>query len=161
MCFYPEFENVSCFSKYNFKIFKVNKWPWASLNICDHPYYYNTQIKQWVLHVKPVRPPKAPSSLAFTVTLANVCFHQSLSIASSPCHCSKPASISPVSRYFASFTQSATHPSVLWMPGIIKVWGIYSLPEQIFLKLWGFPSKQKRWNLCLSPRGNPWDKDNK
>lgn len=142
-------------------IFKVTKCPWASLNVYDHPYYYNTQIKQCVLHVRPVRPPKAPSSLTFTVTFADVCFHQSFSIGSSPCDYTKPESISPASRHFAPFTQSTTHPSVLWMPDIIKIWEIYSPPEQIFLKLWGFPSKQKRWNLCLSPRGNTWDKDSK
>lgn len=64
-------------------IFKVTKFPWASLNVYDHPYYYNTQIKQCALHVRPIRPLKAPSSLTFIVTLANVCFHQPLSIGSS------------------------------------------------------------------------------
>lgn len=161
-----KYKNTRCVTIQNFRmflasqntvlIFKVNKCPWASLNVYDHPYYYNTQTKQCVLHVRPVRPPKAPSSLTFTVTFADVCFHQSFSIGSSPCDYTKPESISPASRHFAPFTQSTTHPSVLWMPDIIKIWEIYSPPEQIFLKLWGFPSKQKRWNLCLSPRGNTW-----
>lgn len=124
-------------------IFKVTKFPWASLNVYDHPYYYNTQIKQCVLHVIPIRPPKAPSSLTFIVTFANVCFHQPLSIGSSPCHCSKPESISPASRHFAPFTQSTTPPVCYKCQVLLKSGEFIHCLNKYFWSFGDFPANKR------------------